>query len=231
MLSRKLVFIAAASSALVLAGAALMARPAPPAHGDPTRLRTVCASHDTVLRGQAHRYLAMCTRSAQETTPNDPGHIDLYLLKRDAEGWRVVAQQLALESGHHGQPGEVRVLQLGAAFHGFELNETSVSHGYVLGGTRLHVPRGDTFRVALDFTSSVKNSGAHECAHATPAICSDFSRRLSVQPSGAAEAVYALQITSAGSFRGQPVSASHRLNYDPQQQQYRLPVGFVAQVE
>lgn len=222
--------LAAAALGLVAGAAALMARPAPPDDGALPRVKEACASKDVTLRGEPHRLLAVCTRSTHESTPNDPGHIDLFLLKQDAEGWQPVAQQLALESGHMGQPGEVNVLQLGPNLYGFEIGETSVSQGYLLGGTRLYVPRNAGFQLALDYTSSVRNTGAHECAHATPAVCSDFSRRLKVEPREGV-AVYPLRITSLGQFRGQPVSASHVLGYDAKRAQYRLPAGFEAQVE
>ncbi len=222
--------LAAAAATLVLGAAALMARPAPVVNDTVERTKEVCASKDVTLQGEAHRLLAMCTRSARETNPNTPGRIDLQLLKRSSEGWQVVAQQLGIESGQLGQPGDVAVLQLGANLYGFEVDETSVSQGYLLGGTRLYVPRHSGFQVALDYTSSVKNTGTHECAHATPATCNDFSRRLKVDAREGA-AAYTLRITSLGQFRGQPVSATHVLSYDTQRQQYRLPAGFEAQVE
>jgi hypothetical protein len=226
---RSPLFIAATASGLVLGAAALMARPAPP---DTTaaRLKEACASKDVTLRGEPHRLLAMCTRSARASATNDAGRIDLHLLKRDAEGWQPVAQTLGLESGQMGQPGDVAVLQLGPNLYGFEITETSVSQGYLLGGTRLYVPREAGFQVALDYTSTVRNIGTHECAHATPAACSDFSRRLKVEVREGTS-VYPLRITSLGHFRGEPVSATHVLSYDAKRAQYRLPAGFEAQVE
>ncbi len=234
---RSPLLFAAIASALVLGTAALMARPAPPETAL-ARVKDVCASKDVTLRGEPHRLLAMCTRSARESTPNDPGRIDLFLLKRDAEGWHPVAQTLGLDSGQMGQPGEVGVLQLGPSLYGFEISETSVSQGYLLGGTRLYVPRteginGGGFQVALDYTSTVRNIGTHECAHATPAVCSDFSRRLKIDVQAAREGVaaYPLRITSLGHFRGAPVSATHVLSFDAKRAQYKLPAGFEAQVE
>lgn len=226
---RSPLFIASTASALVLGAAALMARPAP-TDAPLARVKDACASKDVTLRGEPHRLLAMCTRSARESAPNDPGRIDLYLLKRDAEGWQPVAQKLGLESGQMGQPGEVSVLQLGPHLYGFEISETSVSQGYLLGGTRLYVPREAGFQVALDYTSTVRNTGTHECAHATPAVCSDFSRRLKIDVREGA-AAYPLRITSLGHFRGEPVSATHVLSFDAKRSQYRLPAGFEAQVE
>lgn len=226
---RSPLFIATTASALVLGAAALMARPAP-TDAPLARVKDACASKDVTLRGEPHRLLAMCTRSARESAPNDPGRIDLYLLKRDAEGWQPVAQKLGLESGQMGQPGEVSVLQLGPQLYGFEISETSVSQGYLLGGTRLYVPREAGFQVALDYTSTVRNTGTHECAHATPAVCSDFSRRLKIDVREGVTA-YPLRITSLGHFRGEPVSATHVLSFDAKRSQYRLPAGFEAQVE
>ncbi|MBL0729175.1 hypothetical protein [Piscinibacter sp. HJYY11] len=226
---RSPLFIAVTTSALVLGAAALMARPAR-TDAPLARVKDVCASKDVRLRGEPHRLLAMCTRSARESASNDPGRIDLYLLKRDAEGWQPVAQKLGLESGRMGQPGEVSVLQLGPSLYGFEISETSVSQGYLLGGTRLYVPRETGFQVALDVTSTVRNTGTHECAHATPAVCSDFSRRLKVEVREGV-AAYPLRITSLGHFRGEPVSATHVLSFDAKRAQYRLPAGFEAQVE
>lgn len=227
---RQPLLLAAAATTLVLGAAALMARPAPASNDVVTRTKEVCASKDVALQGEAHRLLAHCTRSARETNPNTPGRIDLQLLKRQADGWQVVAQQIGIESGQLGQPGEVAVLQLGTNLYGFELSETSVTQGYLLGGTRLYVPRETSFQLALDITSSVRNTGTHECAHATPATCNDFSRRLKVEPRDGA-AAYTLRITSLGQFRGQPVSATHVLNFDAKRHQYRLPAGFEAQVE
>jgi hypothetical protein len=226
---RSPLFIAATASALVLAAAALMARPAPPETAV-ARMKDVCASKDVTLRGEPHRLLATCTRSARASAPNDPGRIDLYLLKRDAEGWQPVAQALGLESGQMGQPGDVAVLQLGPSLYGFEISETAVSQGYLLGGTRLYVPRETSFQVALDYTSTVRNIGTHECAHARPAVCSDFSRRLKIDAREGV-AAYPLRITSLGHFRGEPVSATHVLSFDAKRAQYRLPAGFEAQVE
>lgn len=222
-------FIVTTASALVLGAAALMARPAP-TEMPLARLKDACASKDVSLRGEPHRLLAICTRSAPESAPNDPGRIDLYLLKRDAEGWQPVAQKLGLESGQMGRPGEVNVLQLGAQLYGFEISDTSVSQGYLLGGTRLYVPRDAGFQVALDITSTVRNTGTHECAHATPAVCNDFSRRLKVEVREGA-AAYPLRITSLGQFHGERVSATHVLSFDAKRAQYKLPAGFEAQVE
>lgn len=226
---RSPLFIAATAAALVLGAAALMARPAPTDTAI-ARVKDVCASKDVTLRGEPHRLLATCTRSARPSAPNDAGRIDLFLMRRDAEGWQPVAQTLGLESGQMGQPGEVSVLQLGPNLYGFEIGETSVSQGYLLGGTRLYVPRDAGFQVALDYTSSVRNIGSHECAHATPAVCSDFSRRLKVEVREGS-AAYPLRITSLGHFRGVAVSATHVLSYDAKRAQYRLPAGFEAQVE
>lgn len=234
---RSPLFIAVTASALVLGAAALMARPAP-ADAPAARLKEACASKDVTLRGEPHRLLAICTRSARASAANEAGRIDLHLLKRDAEGWQPVAQTLGLESGQMGQPGDVAVLQLGPHLYGFEITETSVSQGYLLGGTRLYVPRTEGaqaggFQVALDVTSTVRNTGTHECAHATPAVCSDFSRRLKVEVQAAREgaAAYPLRITGLGHFRGEPVSATHVLSFDAKRAQYRLPAGFEAHVE
>lgn len=226
---KHLLILAAATS--VLAAAALMARPAPPADTSPVpRVPSVCASRDVDLRGQPHRLVAVCHRAMRETTPNDPATVDLYVLRREGGAWHPVAQRLGVESGRAGQPGEVAVLQLGPSFYGFEFNDTWVSQGYLLGGSRLYVPRGDGFHPALEYTTSLKNSGARECFEA-PAACSDFSRRLQVEPQQLNAGAYALRITSRGSFRGEPVSASHVLSFDARKTQYRLPAGFEAQVE
>jgi hypothetical protein len=100
----------------------------------------------------------------------------------------------------------------------------------VLGGTRLYVPAGSSFYPALEFTSGVNNSGARECADSTPSLCSDLSRRLNTEALGESSS-YALRITSAGTYRGRPVTGSHVLTYDTKRHQYRLPAGFEAQVE
>ena len=225
----QLLLLATASS--VLAAAALMARPAPPVDDAVVpRVQSTCASRDVDLRGQAHRLVAVCHRALRETAINDPATIDLYVLRREGDRWQPVAQRLGIESGRAGQPGEVAVIQLGPSFYGFEFNDTWVSQGYLLGGSRLYVPRGDGFQPALEYTTSVKNSGARECVDA-PAACSDFSRRLQVDPQQLNAGAYALRITSRGSFRGEPVSASHVLSFDARKTQYRLPAGFEAQVE
>lgn len=226
---KHLLLLAAALS--VGTAAALMARPAPPADTGPVaRVQSVCASRDVDLRGQPHRLLAVCHRAVRETALNDPATVDLYVLRREGSAWQTVAQRLGIESGRAGQPGEVSVLQLGPSFYGFEFNDTWVTQGYLLGGSRLYVPRGDGFQPALEYTTSVKNSGARECIEATSA-CSDFSRRLQADPQQLNAGAYALRITSRGSFRGEPVSASHVLSYDARRAQYRLPAGFEAQVE
>jgi hypothetical protein len=196
----------------------------------PERVYGVCASKDIRLNGEAHRLLAVCGRTPKETSFSEPGTVDLYVLKRAGADWAVAAQRSNIESGRMGQAGEVSVIQLGASFHGFELGDTWVSQGYVLGGTRLYVPSGDSIHPALEFTSSVNNSGTRECADTTPSECSDLSRRLKTEAQGDTS-LYTLRITSAGTYRGKPVAGSHVLTYDARRHQYRLPAGFEAQIE
>jgi len=197
---------------------------------DASAVHAICASKDITLHGEPHRLLAVCGRALRETTFSDPGSVDLYVLKRVGDEWRIAAQRIGIESGRLGQAGEVSVIQLGPSFHGFELNDTWVSQGYVLGGTRLYVPAGDSFQPALEFTSGLNNSGARECADTTPSQCSDLSRRLKAEAQGESS-LYTLRITSAGTYRGKPVAGTHVLTYDTKRHQYRLPAGFEAQVE
>jgi len=196
----------------------------------PERVHAVCASKDITLDSEPHRLLAVCGRALKETSFSDPGSVDLYVLKRTGNGWVIAAQRKGIESGRLGQAGDVSVIQLGPSFHGFELSDTWVSQGYVLGGTRLYVPAGASFQPALEFTNSVSNNGTRECADTTPAECSDLSRRLKTEAQGDAS-TYALRITSVGTYRGKPVAGSHVLTYDTRRHQYRLPAGFEAQIE
>lgn len=218
-----------AAAALALAAAALMARPAAPGDTAPQRVAAPCAMRDVPLGGELHRLVAVCTRASEGRRDATPGRIDLYLLRQEGDDWQTAAQQLGIESGSSGQPGDVSVLQLAPGVYAFQIDETAVSQGYLLGSTRLYVPVDGRFQVALDLTSSVKNSGTHDCATSTPPACTDLSRRLEVlaREGGAP----GLRVTSLGSHRGRPVSTKHLLPYDTRRHHYRLPAGFEAHVE
>lgn len=212
----------------------------------------VCAQQDVALKAQPHRLFAVCGRNPMAAHA-EPGRVDLFVLRQDGPAWVAVAQQ-TLETGSAGEPGEVRVRQLGESFFGFQVNSGWVGQGVALTTTELHVPMpsGQGFHPALSFRSSVDTEGSGACdlpeptspaAAAAPASaseaspdaptneCSQLTRTLEFDTRDASARVYPLRIVATGRYRGAPVSATYEFRFDPQRFEYQAPAGFEADLE
>ncbi|MEY4754050.1 MAG: hypothetical protein RJA44_1725 [Pseudomonadota bacterium] len=106
--------------------------------------------------------LAVCGRAGENVTHIDSGTIDMYAINRSTGPFEVVAESHMDGFGSMGEPGEIKILRLGRAFWGFQIEGGFTGQGITVAHTRLYVPHKDDFTEALNILSFYGNGGVTE---------------------------------------------------------------------
>jgi hypothetical protein len=117
------------------------------------------------------REVALCTRFAGAEA-EDPGSVSLWRIAPDASdtGARGVAYLDGVDSGAHGEPGEVEVIALGPAQRAFVVHSPGGEVGRVTTARMmLYAAQGDSFVQLLDVASLWSNVGG--CDADVPGDC------------------------------------------------------------
>ncbi len=179
----------------------------------------VCAAKDIEVDGEPRQMLAICGELPDARKSHAAsGYVDLYVMKRTDTGLAPVAELTGIESGSFGAPGSVTVIRLGKDFYGFEEKSGWSGQGYTNGFTSIYVPFGDTFHLALRFSSAAEDSRE---------TCIERSIEFIPSPNSP---TYVARITSSGRDQGKPVSRVYTLHYNPKKHEYIMPKDFKADI-
>ena len=185
---------------------------------------TICAEKDIDVRGERHLLLAVCGSTAETDSHATRGSVDLYVLKGDRRKFTLAAQTADIESGAWGQSGSVSAMKLGSSFYGFAIDEGWSGQGFTFGTTTLYVPKDDALQEALTLRTSLDNGGTQACADNKMA-CNNLERKLDVDESDPALAVYPLIVTQSGRHDGHSMTGRFKLSFDKKRWSYVAPKG------
>lgn len=107
------------------------------------------------------------------------GSVDLYVLKPSANnhGLDIVVSGTGIESGNHGEPGEVHIQKYDLHLYGFAVDSGIVLQGYVQETRAIYLPWGNgIIEAAPRIDTSYSNAGTEECSNDKNAcVNADFS--------------------------------------------------------
>ncbi len=198
---------------------------------------TVCAQQAIAVKGAAHAMLALCHAAptgdaAKTVSVSTPGHVDLFVLRREGNQWVTAAMQQNVEAGSLGAANDVKVLRLGDDFHGFSVRNVFVGQGHTIGGMDIYAPKGDGFAAVLQMTLDASFSGDDRCGKDESGCrpSHDIRRRLEIddhQPL----AVYPIHVTETSTEPGHTSTKRFDLNFSRSAWAYKAPKDVSLQVE
>lgn len=188
----------------------------------------VCAEQPVVTGDSWQQLLAVCGSPLENAHP-DPGAIDFFVLRPEADRFTVAAELTGQNFGSQGEPGTVQILRAGSDFYGFRIEHGWFGQGYSLISQTLVLPGPNGLVEAGGVRSHIDNSGAYDCddADAEPECQSrlfnlDFTLRFDSRDPAARQWPLVIEETGLG-CGGQPVRREHRFILDPKAWTYAFP--------
>ena len=188
----------------------------------------VCAEQPVVTVDSWQQLLAVCGSPLENAHP-DPGAIDFFVLRPEADRFTVAAELTGQNFGSQGEPGTVQILRAGSDFYGFRIEHGWFGQGYSLITQTLVLPGPDGLVEAGGMRSHIDNNAAYDCddADAEPecqARLFNLEFTLSFDSRDPAARQWPLVIEETGlGCGGQPVQREHRFTLDPKTWTYAFP--------
>lgn len=187
----------------------------------------VCAEQPVVTGGSWQQLLAVCGSPLENAHP-DPGAIDFFVLRPEADRFVVATELTGQNFGSQGEPGTVQILRAGSDFYGFRIEHGWFGQGYSLITQTLVLPGPNGLVEAGGLRSHIDNNAAYDCddADAEPDCQSrlfnlDFTLRFDSRDPAARQ--WPLVIEETGLGCGGPVRREHRFTLDPKTWTYAFP--------
>lgn len=189
--------------------------------------RQLCADESIFQGGQPARLIAICGQPEDYGHPT-PGLTDFFLLRMQDGKAVAAAQQHLQEYGSMGNPGEVKVMQLGADLWGFVVRSSFTNMGYTSSTWGIVLPKDGGFQDAGFFRSHIDNLGLVEGCDDASQPCTDpkafnIDFALDTDRSHPTAAHWPLVVTENGPACGKPANATHRVLLEPTTMRYQVP--------
>ncbi len=188
----------------------------------------VCAEQPVVTGDSWQQLLAVCGSPLDGAHP-DPGAIDFFVLRPEADRFAVAAALTGQNFGSRGEPGTVQILRAGSDFYGFRIEHGWFGQGYSLITQTLVLPGPSGLVEAGGVRSHIDNTAAYDCDDAdAEADCQarlfnlDFTLRFDDRDPAARQWPLLIEETGLG-CGGQPVRREHRFTLDPTTWSYAFP--------
>lgn len=188
----------------------------------------VCAEQPVVTGDSWQQLLAVCGSPLDGAHP-DPGAIDFFVLRPEADRFAVAAALTGQNFGSRGEPGTVQILRAGSDFYGFRIEHGWFGQGYSLITQTLVLPGPNGLVEAGGVRSHIDNTAAYDCddADAEPDCQArlfnlDFTLRFDDRDPAARQWPLLIEETGLG-CGGQPVRREHRFTLDPTTWSYAFP--------
>ena len=188
----------------------------------------VCAEQPVVTGDSWQQLLAVCGSPLENAHP-DPGAIDFFVLRPEADRFTVAAELTGQNFGSQGEPGTVQILRAGSDFYGFRIEHGWFGQGYSLITQTLVLPGPNGLVEAGGVRSHIDNNAAYDCddADAEPECQArlfnlDFTLSFDSRDPAARQWPLVIEETGLG-CGGQPVRREHRFTLDPKTWTYAFP--------
>ncbi|WP_369348761.1 hypothetical protein [Stenotrophomonas sp. JAG2] len=188
----------------------------------------VCAEQPVVTGDSWQQLLAVCGSPLDGAHP-DPGAIDFFVLRPEADRFAVAAELTGQNFGSRGEPGTVQILRAGSDFYGFRIEHGWFGQGYSLITQTLVLPGPNGLVEAGGVRSHIDNTAAYDCddADAEPDCQArlfnlDFTLHFDDRDPAARQWPLLIEETGLG-CGGQPVRREHRFTLDPTTWSYAFP--------
>jgi len=188
----------------------------------------VCAEQPVVTGDSWQQLLAVCGWPLDGAHP-DPGAIDFFVLRPEADRFSVAAELTGQNFGSQGQPGTVQIIRAGSDFYGFRIEHGWFGQGYSLITQTLVLPGPNGLVEAGGVRSHIDNSGAYDCdaADAEPDCRTrlfdlDFSLTFDSRDPAARQWPLVIEETGLGCGAAQ-VRREHRFTLDAKTWTYAFP--------
>lgn len=190
----------------------------------------VCAEQPVVTGESWQQLVAVCGSPLDSAHP-DPGAIDFFVLRPEADRFAVAAELTGQNFGSQGEPGTVQIVRAGSDFYGFRIEHGWFGQGYALITQTLVLPGPNGLVDAGGVRSHIDNSGAYDCddadADAEPDCQArlfnlDFALTFDSRDPAARQWPLVIEETGLG-CGGQPVRREHRFTLDPTTWTYAFP--------
>ena len=188
----------------------------------------VCAEQPVVTGDSWQQLLAVCGWPLDGAHP-DPGAIDFFVLRPEADRFAVAAELTGQNFGSQGQPGTVQIIRAGSDFYGFRIEHGWFGQGYSLITQTLVLPGPNGLVEAGGVRSHIDNSGAYDCdaADAEPDCRTrlfdlDFSLTFDSRDPAARQWPLVIEETGLGCGAAQ-VRREHRFTLDAKTWTYAFP--------
>lgn len=188
----------------------------------------VCAEQPVVTGESWQQLVAVCGSPLDGAHP-DPGAIDFFVLRPEADRFAVAAELTGQNFGSQGEPGTVQIVRAGSDFYGFRIEHGWFGQGYALITQTLVLPGPNGLVDAGGVRSHIGNSGAYDCddADAEPDCQArlfnlDFALTFDSRDPAARQWPLVIEETGLG-CGGQPVRREHRFTLDPTTWTYAFP--------
>ncbi len=188
----------------------------------------VCAEQPVVTGDSWQQLLAVCGSPLENAHP-DPGAIDFFVLRPEADRFTVTAELTGQNFGSQGEPGTVQTLRAGSDFYGFRIEHGWFGQGYSLITQTLVLPGPNGLVEAGGMRSHIDNNAADDCddADAEPECQArlfnlDFTLSFDSRDPAARQWPLVIEETGLG-CGGQPVQREHRFTLDPNSWTYAFP--------
>lgn len=181
----------------------------------------ICADNDSTTDNKVF-LLAVCSVPGKAGgSHSDSGTIELYAIDRSKPQFTIVSALTMEGFGSFGNPGTVKIIQLGTAFFGFQIEGGGVWQGVSIGTTVVYVPYKDTFKEALVIRSAYNDEGRLDCENCADQI-TELERTLEIKPDGQAD-MYPIQINEKSKYLGKQTSHAYWARFDKDSWRYIYP--------
>lgn len=152
---------------------------------------------------------------------SDSGGIELYAIDRSKKQYNIVASLKIDGYGSFGSPGTVKIVQLGKAFYGFEIEGGGVWQGVLISTTGIYVPYKETFKEALTIRSAYNDEGHLDCENC-PEQAVNLQRAIEIKYDGESN-FYPIQIKEKSSHLGKEINNDYVARFDQESWRYIYP--------
>lgn len=186
-----------------------------------TQAYEVCAENFGA-RSEKVVLLAVCSVPDEpDGAHGDSGLIELYAIDRSTGQLNVVASLKTDGIGSHGHPGDVKVVQLGKSFWGFQVEGGGIWQGTVVSSIVIYVPQKNSFKEAMAIRSTLNNFGSLSCK-ACQSTGVNIERSVEIVADGKSK-IYPLRIVESGERHGHVVKNTYEAKFDARKWSYIYP--------
>lgn len=188
----------------------------------------VCGKLFTKIKGQEHVILSVCRslKNQDEAAQNEPGYVDLFVLRRDQNVLNIAAYQMDVASGAFGQAWEGNIVRLGESFYGFELASSGNYQAHLLSESRIYAPQGGTIKQVLALSTLHNNENTCE----EPCDTYNIERNYKIDNGNKAMKVYPINVIEMSHRGKKSISNKFTLHFNYRTWQYEPPKGYDLQI-